>query len=167
LKIRKRREEKRREKGYENINNIYSYISKIGTFNLKIKFKDNLAQDLNLNPNLNWNLGMKKRKWKIERKGKGEWKTTLGLEFPVSAHKLSLRAAKTSYVPTSTRHPVLWDPLVGVDRAWKPSFSHPAVGPTLTGASTSSRAPDGEMAAGCYNNRDWRYHPTGWGPSLK
>jgi hypothetical protein len=53
LKIRKRREEKRREKGYENINNIYSYISKIGTFNLKIKFKDNLAQDLNLNPNLN------------------------------------------------------------------------------------------------------------------
>jgi hypothetical protein len=31
---------------------------------------------------------------------------------------------------TGTRLPVLWDPLVGVDRVWKPSFSHRAVGPT-------------------------------------
>jgi hypothetical protein len=30
--MRKKREEKEKEKGYENINNIYNYISKIGIF---------------------------------------------------------------------------------------------------------------------------------------
>jgi hypothetical protein len=36
------------KKGYENVNNIYNYISKIGTPNLTKQFEDNLAQDLSL-----------------------------------------------------------------------------------------------------------------------
>jgi hypothetical protein len=40
--MRRRFEEKgEKEKGYENINNIYNYISKMGTFKFTIYFEDN------------------------------------------------------------------------------------------------------------------------------
>jgi hypothetical protein len=74
---------------------------------------------------------------------------TVGPKIAISGHvPLTCRAAQVApepfFVPplrsgahcsvsgtsTGTRHPVLWDPLVGFDRAWKPSFSHRAVGPT-------------------------------------
>jgi hypothetical protein len=74
---------------------------------------------------------------------------TVGPKITISAHvPLTYRAAQVApepfFVPplrrgahcsvsgtrTRTWHPVLWDPLVGVDRTWKPTFSHRVVGPT-------------------------------------
>jgi hypothetical protein len=66
LKIRKRREEKEKEKGYENINNIYNYIAKIGIF----KFHNMMCHKFEIQIELG--NGEKKLEHKIEK----EWKAS-------------------------------------------------------------------------------------------